>query len=63
MTVLFYNSNVSRIPILENGFSLSCDVLSVSEIKLSVKIHGNLRKEEITGEIISFATETGRTQN
>jgi len=63
MTVLFYDSNVSRIPMPENGFSPNCDVLSVSEIKLSVKIYGDLRKEEIIGEIISFATETPRTRN
>jgi len=56
MTVCFYNSNVSRIAMLGNGFSLSCVVLSVSEIKLSVKIYGDLRKEKIIGEIISFAT-------
>jgi len=42
MTVLFYESNVSRIAMLENGFSPNYDVLSVSEIKLSVKIFGGI---------------------
>lgn len=48
---MFYESNVSRIPMLEKGFSLSYDVLSVSEIKLPVKNFEEFARREFIGEI------------